>query len=178
MSRPAFRVRDARPDDLNMIVAFNAALAFESEGKTLDPAVLDRGVRAALADPDRIRYWVAEAAGTGSAVGQAAITREWSDWRNGWLWWFQSVYVRPDSRRAGVFRSLLAHIRAAAREAGDVVGLRLYVENANTPAHRTYEAVGLSPGGYHVYEEIWPDRFGGLDARDPGPVEPPERFLP
>jgi GNAT superfamily N-acetyltransferase len=160
VTAPGFFVRAARPDDLNSVVEFNAALALETEATRLDPAVLARGVRAALADPDRLRYWVAEEAETGRVIGQAAVTREWSDWRNGWLWWYQSVYVRPDSRRRGVFRALHEHVRDAARTAGDVVGLRLYVEQANDRAQRTYQALGLTLGGYLVLEEIWQDRFG------------------
>jgi GNAT superfamily N-acetyltransferase len=153
-------VRDAQPRDHAVIVDFNARLAAESEGKQLDPALLARGVARALAEPDRLRYWVAEArdvtGGARSVVGQAAVTREWSDWRNGWIWWFQSVYVHPDYRRRGVFRALHEQIRSAARAAGDVIGLRLYVENDNIKAQRTYEALGLEPGGYQVLEEFWP----------------------
>jgi GNAT superfamily N-acetyltransferase len=152
MIAPA-RIRAARRGDRAAIVAFNLALALETESKVLDPVVLGRGVERALADPDRLRYWVAEAEGV--VVGQAAVTREWSDWRDGWIWWFQSVYVVPDRRRRGVFRALFETIRAEARSAGDVIGLRLYVENANHRAHRTYEALGLKPGGYHVYEDLW-----------------------
>jgi GNAT superfamily N-acetyltransferase len=154
-------VRTAHPGDRATIVAFNARLAAESEGKALDPAVLARGVEQALADPDRLHYWVAEVRdGEGararvSIVGQAAVNREWSDWRNGWIWWLQSVYVHPDYRRRGVFRALHQQIKHAARAAGDVTGIRLYVENANTPAQRTYAAVGFAPGGYQVYEEFW-----------------------
>ncbi len=154
-------IRDARITDLESIVAFNAGLAEETEGKCLDLEVLRRGIRAAITDRDRLRYWIAEASELGPAIGQAAITREWSDWRNGWLWWFQSVYVHPDFRNRGVFRALHAAIRNAALEAGDVVGLRLYVEQANGRAQKTYHALGMVPGGYHVFEEIWPDRFGG-----------------
>jgi GNAT superfamily N-acetyltransferase len=153
-------VRAARPDDLSVIVAFNAALALETESKVLDPRVLALGVRAALADAERLRYWVAEEADTGRTIGQAAVTREWSDWRNGWLWWFQSVYVLPAARRRGVFRALFGHVRETARTAGDVVGLRLYVEHENTRAQQTYQALSMTPGGYHVLEDIWPDRFG------------------
>ena len=122
-------VRDARPDDRDAIVAFNARLAEETEAKRLDPSVLARGVARALADPDRLRYWVAER--DGRVVGQAAVTREWSDWRYGWIWWFQSVYVAPEARGLGVFRALHADIREAALDAGDVIGLRLYVEEDN-----------------------------------------------
>ena len=81
-----------------------------------------------------------------------------SDWRCGWIWWFQSVYVAPDSRGRGVFRALHAHIRQEALTTVDVVGLRLYVEQDNHEAQATYRALGLSPGGYLVFEEFWPDR--------------------
>jgi GNAT superfamily N-acetyltransferase len=163
---PGILVRDARSDDAPAIARFNDALAIETEGKTLEPEVLRAGVAAALADPDRLRYWVAEDATTGQRIGQTAITREWSDWRNGWLWWFQSVYVEAEHRGRGVFRALFHHIKREARAAGDVVGLRLYVERENTRAQRTYESLGMVHGGYEVYEELWPDRFNA-EGRSP-----------
>jgi GNAT superfamily N-acetyltransferase len=98
---------------------------------------------------------VAEDPATGRVVGQAAITREWSDWRDGWLWWLQSVYVEADYRNRGVFRSLYATIRAEARSAADVIGIRLYVESGNARAQATYRALGFVPGGYDVYEDLW-----------------------
>ena len=151
-------IRDARPGDLDTLVAFNVRLALESEEKHLDPAILGRGVESALAEPDRLRYWVAETdvAGSKQVVGQAAITREWSDWRAGWIWWFQSVYVHPDFRGQGVFRRLHAEIRAIARRTPDVIGLRLYVEAHNDRARRVYQTLGMGPSGYDVFEEIWP----------------------
>jgi GNAT superfamily N-acetyltransferase len=151
--RPAPLVRAARVGDVGTIVAFNARLARETEGKALDPAVLARGVAAALADPNRLRYWMAELGGR--AAGQAAVSPEWSDWRDGWIWWFQSVYVLPEARGLGVFRALHAHVRAEALARRDVVGLRLYVEDQNTRAQQTYRGLGLKPGGYHVYEDLW-----------------------
>src|SRR4051794_28462295 len=112
MGTTAVTVRDARPDDLGHIVAFNLRLARETESKTLDLAVLTRGVAMALADPDRLRYWMAER--DGQVVGQTAVTREWSDWRAGWIWWLQSVYVVENARGQGVFRALYAHVRDSA----------------------------------------------------------------
>lgn len=152
-SRP--RIRTATPADLATIVEFNRRLAAETESKTLDPAILEAGVACALADPDRLRYWVAELDGESHAVGQAAITREWSDWRRGWIWWFQSVYVAAPFRGRGVFRTLYRHIRDEARSLPDVIGLRLYVEDSNVAAHKTYHALGMRPGGYSVYEDLW-----------------------
>jgi GNAT superfamily N-acetyltransferase len=149
------RIRPAVPADLAVIVEYNRLLALETESKVLDPAVLEAGVACALADPDRLRYWVAEFDGASHPVGQAAVTREWSDWRMGWIWWFQSVYVAADFRGRGVFRALYRQIRQEARSSPDVIGLRLYVEDANATAHKTYHALGMKPGGYSVYEDLW-----------------------
>jgi GNAT superfamily N-acetyltransferase len=154
----ALTIRDARPGDLDVIIDYNAGLARETEGKELDLGVLRRGVAIALDDPDRLRYWVAEALGADGSprvVGQAAITREWSDWRSGWIWWFQSVYVHPDFRGQGTFRALYAHVRAIARQLPDVIGLRLYVEVNNERAKAVYQSLGMEPGGYDVYEDMW-----------------------
>ena len=147
-------VRDAVPSDLAQVVRFNSALAFETESKALDFTILEAGVSQALVEPDqRLRYWVVES--LGQVVGQAAISREWSDWRNGWIWWLQSVYVGAEHRRCGVFRALISHIRRTAELEKNVIGLRLYVEHANLHAQQVYRAAGFEPGGYQVYEQIW-----------------------
>ncbi len=161
MSTPALipLIRDAIPSDRPAIVEFNRLLAVETENKILDPTILDVGVAKALAEPDRLRYWVAELrlGGELRVVGQTAVTREWSDWRNGWIWWLQSVYIHADFRGRGIFKALYRHIYNQAL-ATDVIGLRLYVENGNLRAQRTYQALGMKPGGYSVLEEFWLDR--------------------
>lgn len=153
MPPPLLAIRTALPTDRDCIVEFNQRLARETEDKVLDPAILQRGVHHALTQPDRLRYWVAEV--DARPVGQAAISREWSDWRDGWLWWLQSVYVVQDWRGRGVFRALLRHITADARAEGDVIGLRLYVESHNHDARASYQALGFQPSGHHVMEAIW-----------------------
>jgi GNAT superfamily N-acetyltransferase len=146
----ALRVREARLDDQMVIVEFNVRLALETEATVLDPERLAQGVRIALTEPDRLRYWVAER--DGRVVGQTAITREWSDWRNGWIWWIQSVYVRADQRRRGILRALFDAVYLAARSQPDIVGLRLYVERENHPAQQTYSRLGLEATSYLVFE--------------------------
>jgi ribosomal protein S18 acetylase RimI-like enzyme len=143
-------VRQAGPADVTIIADFNRRLALESEHKALDVATLTAGVAAVLADEARGVYFVAES--DGAVVGQLLITLEWSDWRNGWFWWIQSVYVREDHRRAGVFRALYEHVAARARQRGDVVGLRLYVERENARAQATYDRLGMAATGYLVLE--------------------------
>ena len=139
-------IRRATPADAELIARYNAALAWESEHKTLDAATLARGVRAVLADPAKGFYTLAERGG--EAVGQAMVTFEWSDWRDGWYWWVQSVYVREDARRGGVFRALFDHLRAQAMADPTVIGLRLYVERDNLRAQQTYASLGMSEEPY------------------------------
>jgi GNAT superfamily N-acetyltransferase len=155
---PTLLIRDACLADRPTIVEFNRSLALETEAKILDPTILDRGVLHALNDPDRLRYWVAEIGSPARLIGQSAITREWSDWRNGWLWWLQSVYIAAPYRGRGIFRALFQHIRGEASADPEVVGLRLYVENSNSPAQLTYQSLGMRPAPYSVYEDLWLDR--------------------
>jgi ribosomal protein S18 acetylase RimI-like enzyme len=144
-------IRQACPEDATIIVEFNRRLAEESEGKTLDPALLRPGVAAALADPLKASYFLA--CDGDRVLGQMMITLEWSDWRNGWFWWIQSVYVRPEARRRGVFRALFEHVQQAARDDPNVIGLRLYVEHENHPAQATYRRMGMATTGYLVLEK-------------------------
>lgn len=144
-------VRAARPEDRDTIAAFNAAMARETEEKELDLATLKTGVEAALADPARGRYFVAEI--DGRVAGCLLLTREWSDWRNGWYWWIQSVYTHPDFRGRGVYGALHGRVRDEARAAGDVTAIRLYVERDNGRAQRTYRKLGMADSGYVVFEE-------------------------
>ena len=145
-------LRRAAPADAPTLTAFNLLLAEESEGTRLDPGIVAAGVAAGLADPDKGLYFVAEE--KGQLLGQLMVTREWSDWRNGWLWWIQSVYVRADARQRGVFRALYEHIHATAVADGKVIGIRLYVEKDNKAAQRVYERLGMTESGYLVMERV------------------------
>lgn len=143
-------VRPATGADLEALVAFNAAMAEETEGKHLDPETLRRGVARVLADPACGFYRVAEV--DGEVAGGLLVTFEWSDWRCGWWWWLQSVYVRPGHRGHGVFGALLAAIDAEAAATPDALGLRLYVEQDNRRAQAVYAARGFEDARYRVFE--------------------------
>ena len=146
----ALTVRWGTPADAPTVAEFNRRLAEETEGKALDPDLLARGVAAGLADPHKALYFLAEEGG--EVLGQMMVTTEWSDWRNGWIWWIQSVYVRQDARRLGVFRSLYRHVEETARGRGNVIGLRLYVERENHRAQETYRHLGMSETSYLVFD--------------------------
>ena len=144
-------VRPARKEDAPVLIEFNSAMATETEHLTLDHAVLSRGVRAALADPGKARYFVGETGGR--IVGMLMLTLEWSDWRDGEIWWIQSVYVHSDFRRRGVFKAIYWHVEELARESG-AVGLRLYVEKHNAAAQATYANLGMRMSEYLVMEDL------------------------
>ena len=142
-------VRAATVADVDAIVAFNAAMAMETESKTLPPEILRAGVNAVFADPRRGFYRMAEVDGV--VAGCLMITFEWSDWRNGDWWWLQSVYVSPECRRHGVFRAMYDHIETSARTTPGVVGLRLYVEKENHRAQSTYASLGMHEAAYRMF---------------------------
>lgn len=144
-------IRTATVADVPALCAWNAAMARETEGLELDPAVLERGVRGVFEQPRRGLYLVAER--DGAAVGGLLVTWEWSDWRNGDYWWIQSVYVAPEARRGGVFRALYAEVERRAR-AEHAASLRLYVEADNRRAQQTYAGLGMHPSHYAMYEQL------------------------
>jgi GNAT superfamily N-acetyltransferase len=155
-SSPGVTVRRAVTNDVPALVLFNSAMAKETEGMILNPSTLERGVRAIFAACDKGFYIVAERGER--PLGCLLITYEWSDWRNAWWWWIQSVYVVPRARRQGVYAAmhrwieLEARSRAMARE-DRVCGLRLYVHRANRRAQGVYRRMGMSPSHYALFEK-------------------------
>lgn len=150
MSQPSVWVRPLREADVPTIASFNAAMAFETERLTLSLDVVTRGIQKLLADPSKGFYRVAET--SAGLAGQIMVTSEWSDWRCGYWWWIQSVYVAPAFRRRGVFRQLYDEVAREAALRDDVRGFRLYVERENHVAQSTYKALGMQPGKYVVFE--------------------------
>lgn len=150
MSAP-FTIRRAKPSDAPHLAAFNRAMAMETEDKPLDAQVVAAGVEGLFARPEAGFYVVAER--EGALAGSLMVTPEWSDWRDGWFWWVQSVYVRPEHRRRGVYKALYEHVRTAARSEPDVCGLRLYVERTNEGARSVYRRLGMDETSYRLYEE-------------------------
>jgi GNAT superfamily N-acetyltransferase len=143
-------IRQATVHDAKVIADFNLRLALETEGLRLDPDCVLAGVTALLEDPAKGIYFVAEM--NGAVAGQLMITYEWSDWRNGNLWWIQSVYVRQEFRRRGVFRQLFSHLEHLARERREVRGLRLYMHTSNSTARQSYAKLGMCDTHYQVFE--------------------------
>jgi GNAT superfamily N-acetyltransferase len=142
--------REATPADVPAIIDFQIAMARETEELDLDRGILTRGVNALFAEPSLGRYYVAEE--SGRVVGSLMITYEWSDWRNGMVWWIQSVYVVPEFRRRGVYAGLYAHVRTIVEPDPSIRGIRLYVDNRNASAQLVYARLGMEGEHYRVFE--------------------------
>jgi GNAT superfamily N-acetyltransferase len=146
-------IRHALQSDIPAIIRFNSAIASETENKTLEPEAIKRGVSALFDDPGKGFYIVAEDGGT--PVGCLLITYEWSDWRNSYFWWIQSVFVLPEYRRRGIYTMLHGFIEDVARGHADVRGIRLYVDKDNLRAQHVYRTLGMSPARYDMFEKEW-----------------------
>lgn len=145
-------IRLARKEDASAMVEFNQAMALETEGKTLDSQVLHSGVGKVFEDDEKGFYVVAEDAG--KIVGGLMVTFEWSDWRDGWFWWIQSVYILPRFRGKRIYSLLYEFVKNEAKKQGDICGFRLYVEKENERAQRVYEKLGMAETHYLMYEEM------------------------
>ena len=143
-------VREAEQSDVSTLIECNLSLADETESISLDKNILRLGIEKALELND-CRYLVAEL--DNKIVGQTMLTSEWSDWRNGVIWWMQSVYVNPGYRKRGVFQSILKYIENLAEKTPEVKALRLYVMDDNQIARRAYQNLGIKNSSYLVYEK-------------------------
>ena len=149
MSDP-IHVRTATVDDATVIAGFQQSMAAETEDKPLDPTVVLAGVRGLFDRPAHGFYLIAQRGD--DVAGSLMVTPEWSDWRGGFFWWIQSVYVDPVHRRAGVYRALHSEVLARAASEGDVIGVRLYVERENEGARQVYRRLGMDETPYRLYE--------------------------
>lgn len=150
MKNPDYTIVRGEVDDIESIVQFQAKMAMESEGTTLDLEKVTKGVTAAMNDESKGIYWVAKV--NGKAIGSLMVTREWSDWNNEWYWWIQSVYVLPDYRKHGVYKAMYSTLKEVAKE-NKVSQIRLYVDKTNHPAQQVYQRLGMHESHYLMYEE-------------------------
>ena len=149
------KLRRAVIQDTQVLADFNINMAYETERIKLIPEVTRAGVETMIKNPQMEFYLVAE--DQGEIAASLMVTTEWSDWRNGLLWWKQSVYVRPQNQRRGLYRQLYQQVKSLAESETNVCGFRLYVEQGNSAAQATYRSLGMVETAYKLYQEFKPD---------------------
>lgn len=142
--------REAKFSDHSRLVEFQIALAWETEKLKLDPETCRLGVEAILKNPQLGQYYIAER--QNEPIGCLLIIREWSDWRNGVVWWIHGVYLMSQERKNGVFSKFYHFIQNLGKEQEKIRGLRLYVDKTNLPAQAVYRKLGMTNQHYDLYE--------------------------
>tara|TARA_B100000686_G_scaffold326886_1_gene385184 strand:+ start:143 stop:634 length:492 start_codon:yes stop_codon:yes gene_type:complete len=144
------KVSKAQKSDIPEIIRFNINMAMETENKKLDRQTVTKGVQEVFNSPS-LGYYIIVKDSSG-ILGCLMITYEWSDWRNGLFWWIQSVYVKKEYRRKGVFRKMYKFINERAIADKKCTGIRLYVENNNSIAQKVYNNLGMTETYYKLFE--------------------------
>lgn len=145
-------IQRATHEHLHVLVEMQQRLASETEHIYLPTDTVTKGMTALFDDSAKGEYYVAFDGK--EAVGCFLITYEWSDWRNGMVWWLQSVYVHESARKSGVFRKMFEYVMGLIEQNPGIIGLRLYVDKSNERAMKVYEAMGMDGSHYTVYEKM------------------------
>ena len=144
-------IRPAIKEDAQKIVSFQIRMAYETEAMHLDAETVSKGVEQLFKKPEKGWYWIAENEAH-DAVGCCLTLREWSDWRNGSVIWLHSVYVIPETRKSGVFKTMYAYLKRYVDENEKLRGIRLYVDKTNHNAIKAYQNAGMNGEHYQLFE--------------------------
>lgn len=147
---PSVNIRPATEADIQFIIDSQLSMAFETEQLRLEPHIVEKGVEAVFNDSGRGFYLLAETGGI--RAGCLMVTPEWSDWRNAWVWWLQSVYVLPGNRKSGIFGMMYDYVKNMVMQRIEVSGIRLYVDRTNLRAQQVYTRAGMNGGHYLTFE--------------------------
>tara|TARA_B100000945_G_scaffold274282_1_gene237620 strand:+ start:29 stop:481 length:453 start_codon:yes stop_codon:yes gene_type:complete len=137
-------------NDVSNLVDFNIKMAKETENKALNKQTVTKGVSQVL-NNSKLGYYVI-AKHKNNIMGSLMITYEWSDWRNGMFWWIQSVYVKKEYRKQGVYKKMYSYIKDKALKDNSCTGIRLYVEQENKIAQSVYKKLGMNETHYKLFE--------------------------
>lgn len=144
-------IRKATKQDAQSIVDCQLKMAYETEKLVLDKDIVTKGVTNLLIDSPLGYYMLAED-GDKKTLGVMMVLFEWSDWRNGKVLWIHSLYVKPEFRKQGIFKSFYAHLKNIVEFSTEFKGIRLYVEKSNLNAQKAYYAVGMTNEHYELFE--------------------------
>ena len=144
------KIEFASPKDQECIAEFQIKMALETENLNLLPSVVKKGVKAVFDDPSKGKFLVAVE--ESRPIASLMIVPEWSDWRNGTVYWIHSVYIIPQYRGKKVYKQMYQYLQKIVRSDDELIGIRLYVDKTNHNAQKAYEALGMTNEHYDLYE--------------------------
>jgi len=153
LNKRQYIIKKAEPEDADWIASAQVEMAKETENLELNLDVVVKGVKFIFENPSRGFYLIAKT-NEQTPIGCMLILNEWSDWRNGDVWWIHSVYVVPTFRKEGIFRIMFEEAENSARSSG-VRGLRLYVDKSNEKAQAVYNKMGMNKDHYVLFEKMF-----------------------
>ena len=143
-------IRKAKESEWQIIADFQRLLVEETEDFSLDKKVIEKGVKAVFEDPGKGKYYVTEM--DGGVIACLMVSFEWSDWRNSYIPWILSLYVKPEFRKQGIYKRMYNHLQNEVISSSEWGGIRLYVDKSNIIAQKVYSALGMSSEHYLLFE--------------------------
>ncbi len=166
MSGSAVLIREARPDDVPVLLEMFAELA-DYEHLTHELRATEQQLHEALfgARP-AAEALIAEERPSGSPVGYAIFFPTFSTFLASTGAWLEDLFVRPAQRRGGVGHALIAAVAARVRERG---GERLEwaALDWNEPALGFYRGLGAETQGEWITHRLTGDALEGLAGEGP-----------
>jgi GNAT superfamily N-acetyltransferase len=164
---PAAAIREARPDDVPVLLEMFAELA-EYEHLTHELRATEAQLHAALfgAHP-AVEALIAEQPDAGAAIGYAMYFPTFSTFLASTGVWLEDLFVRPAQRRGGVGHALLAAVAAQLRERG---GERLEwaALDWNEPALSFYRGIGAQTMGEWITHRLTGEELERLASEGQG----------
>ncbi len=145
-------IKFALPEHQDTIADFQIKMALETESLQLKPETVRSGVRAVFDDSAKGKYLVAVE--NNIAVATLLIVPEWSDWRNGTIFWIHSVYVVPSHRQQSIFSKMYRFLKDMMDKDSSIKGIRLYVDKSNSIAQKVYKSLGMINDHYDLFEDM------------------------
>lgn len=137
-------VRLATPADIDALVALMSAAHAEG-GYALDRDHAAAAFAALLADPALGGAWIARSA-DGAPIGHVVLTLRFSIDDGARCGHIEDLYVRPEQRRSGAGRALVAALVDACRARG-CGSMQVETGGDNAAALALYARFGLTPHG-------------------------------
>lgn len=125
-------------------------MAKETEDYELNAESVSKGVAAVINDPLKGEYYLC--LDNDRPIACLLTVPEWSDWRCKTVLWIHSVYVVPEFRQKGIYKSMYEYLKNIVLKNDDYAGLRLYVDKTNQRAIEVYHKLGMQSDHYALCE--------------------------